>query len=91
MEQTILLWVLCLTLQGLTKFRDFSPTYHRTKPLVSVKGPMSLEYLTSTLRVFRSAPPTINNDDYISWLDKIEGKMSEVWKERGIFDFIQLS
>lgn len=77
--------------EGLTKFKDFFPTYHRTKPIVSIKEPMNLEQHTSTLRVFRSTPPTKNHDDYISWLDKIETKMSGIWKEMGIFDLIQLS
>lgn len=49
---------------------------------------MILEHHTSTLRVFRSTLPTKKHYDY---LDKIEAKMSGIWKEMGIFDLIQLS
>lgn len=64
--------------EDLTNLREFFPSYHRIKPLVSIKGAMNLEYLTTTLRAFQSAPPTKKHDDYISWLDKIESKMSEI-------------
>lgn len=70
---------MCLTFdptEGLTRSMNFFPAYHRTKPIVSVREPMSLEYQTNSLGVFRLAPPT-KNDDYISWLDKIEAKMNE--------------
>lgn len=43
----------------------------------------------------QSPPPppthTKKNEDYILWLNKIEGKKSEFMKEKGIFDLIQLS
>lgn len=35
--------------EEVTKLRDFSPAYHRTKPLVSIKESMNLEYMTTTL------------------------------------------
>lgn len=35
--------------EDLTKIRDISPAYHRTKPLVRIKGSINLEYLTITL------------------------------------------
>lgn len=41
----------------LTNIKEFFPSYHRTKPLVSIPGPLNLEYMTTSLRVFRSAPP----------------------------------
>lgn len=44
--------------EDLTKIRYFPPAYHRKKRLVSIKGPMNLEYMTTTLRVFRLAFPT---------------------------------
>lgn len=64
--------------EGLANFKEFFPTYHRTKPIVSIKEPMNLEHHTSTLRVFRLALPTKKNDDYISWLNKIEAKMNGI-------------
>lgn len=47
--------------------------------------------MTTSLCVFRSTPPTKKHEDYILWLNKIELKKSEFWKERGIFELIQLS
>ncbi|KAI5411969.1 hypothetical protein KIW84_056871 [Lathyrus oleraceus] len=58
-----------------TSIKDFLPSYHRTKPLVSIVGPLNLEYMKTSLRVFRSAPPTKKNEDYILWLNKIGGKI----------------
>lgn len=75
----------------LTKVMDFFLSYHRTNPMVSIKEPLNLEYMTATLRIFHSTPPTKKNEDYILWLKKIEAKMSEYWILRGIFDLIQLS
>lgn len=72
----------------LTKIRYFFPSYQMTKPMVSIKEPLNLEYMTSTLHVFRSTPPTKKNEDYILWMKKIEAKMSETWKSRGIFYLI---
>ena len=39
----------------------------------------------------RIEPKYENNEDYICWLDKIEGKKGQFWKDIGIFDLIQLS
>lgn len=69
----------------ITNIRDFFPSYHRTKPIVSVKGPLNLEYRIASLRVFRPAPPTKKHEYYILWLNKIETKKSEFWKEKCIF------
>lgn len=87
----MLVWVICMI--PLKTFLNLGifPTYHKTKPIISVKGPMNLEYMTTTLYVFRPTPPTRKHEDYILWLNKVEAKMSEIWKERGIFDLIQLS
>lgn len=59
--------------------------------MVSIKEPLNIEYMTVTLHVFYSAPPTKKNEDYIPCLNNIEAKMSEIWKLKGIFDLIQLS
>lgn len=37
------------------KLREFFPSYRRTKPIMSIKKPIGLEYVTATLRVFSSA------------------------------------
>lgn len=44
-----------------------------------------------TLRVFCSVRSPKINEDYILWLNKIETKMGPTWKNRGIYDLIQLS
>lgn len=49
----------------ITKLKDFFLSYHQNKPIVSIKEPINLEYMTGTLRVFCSAPPTRKNEDYI--------------------------
>lgn len=49
----------------LTKIMDFSPAYHMTKPVVSIKEPLNLSYMTANLCVFRSAPPSKKHEDYI--------------------------
>lgn len=61
----------------LTKIRDFFPSYHQTKLTVSIKKPSSLEYMTTTLRVFRSAPPTKMNEDYILYPNSMH--LSNFW------------
>lgn len=43
----------------------------------------------STL-VFRSAMYT-NQSDYLNWLNKVESKKWQIWKDQGLFDLIQLS
>lgn len=58
----------------LTNIKDFFSSYHMMKPLVSIVVPLNLEYMTTFLRVFRSTPPTKKNEDYILFLNKIEGK-----------------
>ena len=60
----------------LTNIKDFFPFYHMTNPIVSIVGPLNLEYMTTSLQVFRSAPPTKKHEDYILWLNTIEGKKS---------------
>lgn len=54
-------------LVDITKFRDFFPSYHRTKPIVTIKEPINLEYMSATLRVFCYAPSPKRNEDYIFW------------------------
>lgn len=45
----------------------------------------------NNFRVFRSCPLFKDPKDYLAWLAKVEKKKSQVWKNMGIFDMIQLS
>lgn len=47
--------------------------------------------MSATLPVFCSSPSPKRNEDYISWLNKIETQKSQTWKDRGIYDLVQLS
>lgn len=66
----------------LTYIKDFFPSYHRTRPLVSISGPLNLEYMTTYLRVFCSALPTKKNEDNILWMNKIEGERENSRKKK---------
>lgn len=57
----------------------------------STDEPIILTYMNNVFRVFRSCPLFRDPSDYLGWLEKIEKKKSQVWKEVGIFDLIQLS
>lgn len=46
--------------------------------------------MSSSLHVFRSSP-TINIETYINWLDIVEKKKEQIWKNQGIYDLSQLS
>lgn len=56
----------------------------------STDEPINLTYMNSGFRVFRSCPLFRDPSDYLGWLEKIEKKKSQVLKETGIFDLIQL-
>lgn len=47
--------------------------------------------MNNDFRVFRSCPLFRDPSDYLGSLEKIEKKKSQVWKEMGIFDLLQLS
>jgi len=64
------------------------PCSEEQLPLVFTKGPYDLSFLKSK---FRTEPRIGENDPYISWLDKLEKKKGQFWKDIGIFDLIQLS
>lgn len=52
---------------------------------------INLTYMNSGFTVFRSCPLFRDPSDYLGWLEKIDKKKSQVWKEMDIFDLIQLS
>lgn len=58
---------------------------------MSIKKPIDIEYMNATFCVFRSAPSSRKNDDYIYWLNKVETKKGRTWKAKGIYDLVQLS
>lgn len=70
------------------KLREFFPSYHRTRPIVSIKKPINLEYVNTIFRVFRSAASPKRNEDYIFWLNKIETKKGQTWKDGRIYDLV---
>lgn len=47
--------------------------------------------MNSGFRVFRTCPLFRDPSGYLGWLEKKEKKKSQVWKEMGIFNLIQLS
>jgi len=70
------------------KLSTVFPSSKKHLPLVFNKGPYDLSFLKSK---FRTEPKHDNNEEYISWLDKVEKKKGQFWKDLGIFDLIQLS
>ena len=40
---------------------------------------------------FRTEPKRDKNEDYIQWLNKVESKKGQFWKDISIFDLVQLS
>lgn len=50
---------------NIVKLTEIFPSYHQTKPIVSIKKTIDLEYMTITLHIFCSAPSPKRNEDYI--------------------------
>jgi len=70
------------------KFSAIFPSSAKRPPLIFTKGPYDLSFLKSK---FRTEPKHENNEEYISWLGKVERRKGQIWKDIGIFDLIQLS
>src|SRR3954465_4012735 len=49
-----------------------------------------LNYMTNSVKVFRSFPLAKDPELYYAWLTKVEGKKESFWKTLGIYDLIQL-
>jgi hypothetical protein len=64
------------------------PCHEEQLPLIFTKGPYDLSFVKSK---FRTEPKIGENEPYIGWLDKVEKKKGQFWKDIGIFDLIQLS
>ena len=64
------------------------PCFDNHSPLIFSEGPYDLSLLKSK---FRIEPKHENNEDYLCWLNKVEKRNSQFWKDICIFDLIQLS
>ncbi|GAU44896.1 hypothetical protein TSUD_137280 [Trifolium subterraneum] len=77
----------------LSKFNDevkeIFPGYATCEPSAFVNSTYNMSYMEPRHRVFRSAPST--RKSYIEWLDKVQAKFGESWRQYDIFDLIQLS
>lgn len=73
---------------NVARISEFFPCYHGTKTLAAIDQPLDLTYMST--RVFYSSPYT-NQSNYLSWLNKVESKIGQAWKDQGLFDLIQLS
>src|SRR4051812_33647322 len=58
-------------------------------PLALAK--IRLNYMTNSVKVFRSFPLAKDPDLYYAWLEKVEKLKESFWKSLGIYDLIQLS
>ncbi|GAU46448.1 hypothetical protein TSUD_402150 [Trifolium subterraneum] len=56
---------------------------------LGITGPYNFSYLKPPKKIFRSAPTIV--EGYIAWLDRVQRDYESLWKDFGLFDFIQLS
>lgn len=70
-----------------SQLNKFFSCYHRCKPRAFEEKSYELWFMSSPQRVFHFSPFKA----YIHWLDKVEKKKEQFWKDRGIYDLIQLS
>ncbi|GAU38874.1 hypothetical protein TSUD_67370 [Trifolium subterraneum] len=68
---------------------SFFPSYSHCNPRTFVTGAYNFSYLKPPNKIFRSAPTIV--EGYITWLDRVQQDFGSLWKDFGIFDFIQLS
>jgi hypothetical protein len=64
--------------------------YKPCSPRAFLDSPYSFEFIKPPNKVFRSAP-YYGNEDYITWLDRVQVGYGEFWKYYGIYELIQLS
>ena len=62
------------------------PCIETQPPLIFTKGPFDLSFVKSKIRTEPKTYP-----EYIAWLDKVQKQKGQFWKEKGIFDLIQIS
>ncbi|GAU33050.1 hypothetical protein TSUD_152050 [Trifolium subterraneum] len=68
---------------------SFFPSYSHCTPRTFVTGAYNFSNLKPPNKIFRSAPTIV--EGYIAWLDRVQQDFGSLWKDFGIFDFIQLS
>jgi len=64
------------------------PCFEKHTPLIFTKRPYDLSFLKSS---FGTEPKRDKNEDYIEWLNKVEHRKGQFWKDICIFDLVQLS
>nr|KYP72508.1 hypothetical protein KK1_005098 [Cajanus cajan] len=67
---------------------DLLPEDDSTLPFV-YSPTIDLSLFSDVARMFRAFPPP--KDKHIQWLERVEASKQSIWKEAGIFDFVQLS
>nr|KYP35448.1 hypothetical protein KK1_043516 [Cajanus cajan] len=67
---------------------DLLPEDDPTLPFV-YSPTIDLSLFSDTAKMFRAFPPP--KDKHIQWLEHVEASKQSIWKEAGIFDFVQLS
>jgi len=77
-----------LTATNIDELKEIFPCYEKHSPIVFTKGPYDVSYKDTMF--FRSAPK-VDKENYTTWLNKVEKKKGDFWKNLGIFDLIQLS
>ncbi|GAU30843.1 hypothetical protein TSUD_365500 [Trifolium subterraneum] len=68
---------------------SFFPSYSNCSPRTFISGTYNFSYLKPPNKIFRSAPTIV--EGYLAWLDRVQQAFGSLWKDFGIFDFIQLS
>ncbi|GAU48420.1 hypothetical protein TSUD_405500 [Trifolium subterraneum] len=69
--------------------KEIFPRYATCEPRAFVNSTYNMSYMEPRHRVFRLAPST--SKSYIEWLDKVQAKFGESWRQYDIFYLIQLS
>lgn len=67
-----------------THFSSYTPSL----PLAFEKdGTIDIKFMDPKARVFKSMP-TPGNKEYVAWLNKVQRKLQDQWRNVGIFDAI---
>jgi hypothetical protein len=69
---------------------EIFPMYKPCQPRAFMNSPYNFNFIKPPNKVFRSAP-YYGNEDYITWLDRVQVGYGAFWKDSGIYELIQLS